>query len=152
MVETRCQGTGHLTEAAPIQCAGVLHPTAGCDLYVDRIRLPTNSRFESRTECVATLLVIPTAPDFLPEREVDNLRAHQQHLEDMYEQWEAESMEPNFAAPRKTMQLICQLEASAHTRRWMLGGPIGGLITLVAVIASLCMARRDQMTALLRRR
>jgi hypothetical protein len=89
MVETRCQGTGHLSEAAPIQGAGVLHPSASCDLYVDRIRLPTNRRFESRTEWVATSLVVPTAPDFLPEREVANVRAHQEHLENIYEQWEA---------------------------------------------------------------
>jgi hypothetical protein len=86
MVETGCQGTGHLTEAAPIQGAGVLHPTAGCDLYVDRIRLPTNRRFESRTEWVATSLVVPTAPGFLPEREVAHVRAHQEHLEDIYNQ------------------------------------------------------------------
>jgi hypothetical protein len=119
---------------------------------VDRIRLPTNHRFESRTEWVATSLVVPTAPDFLPEREVVNVRAHQEHLEDIYEQWEAESMEPNFAALRMTTQLIRQLEASAHTWRWMLGGFIGGLITLVAVIASLCLARRGQMTAFLRRK
>jgi hypothetical protein len=61
-------------------------------------------------------------------------------------------MEPNFAAPRKTTQLIRQLEASAHTRRWMMGGLIGGLITLAVVIASLCVNRRGQMIAFLRRR
>jgi hypothetical protein len=86
MVETRCQGTGHLTEAAPTQSAEVLHPTAGCDLYVDRIGLPTNRRFESRTEWVATSLVVPSAPDFLPERKLANVRAHQEHLEDVYKQ------------------------------------------------------------------
>jgi hypothetical protein len=119
---------------------------------VDRIQLPTNRRFESRTEWVATSLVVPTAPDFLPEREVANVRAHQEHLEDIYEQWDAESMDPDFAAPRTTTQLIRQLEASAHTRRWMLGGFIGGLITLVAVVASLCVTRKGQMIAFLRRR
>jgi hypothetical protein len=111
---------------------------------VDRIRLPTNRRFESRIEWVATSLVVPTAPDFLPERELAHVRAHQEHLEDIYNQWEAESMEPDFAAPRTTTQLIRQLESSAHTRRLVLGGFIGGLITLAVVIASLCVTRRGQ--------
>jgi hypothetical protein len=81
-----------------------------------------------------------------------NVRAHQEHLEDVYYQWEAESMEPDFAAPKTTTQLIRQLESSAHTWRWVLGGFIGGLITLAVVIASLCVTRRGQMIALLRRR
>jgi hypothetical protein len=119
---------------------------------VDRIRLPTNRQFESRTKWVATSLVVPTSPDFLPEREVVNICACQEHLEDIYEQWDAESMEPKFATPRTITQLILQLEASAHTRRWMLGGFIGGLISLVVLVAGLCLTRRGQMTAFLRHR
>jgi hypothetical protein len=61
-------------------------------------------------------------------------------------------MEPDFAVPRTTTQLIRQLESSAHARRWMMGGFIGGLITLAVVIASLCVTRRGQMIAPLRRR
>jgi hypothetical protein len=61
-------------------------------------------------------------------------------------------MVPDFAAPRTTTQLIRQLESRAHARRWVMGGFIGGLITLAVVIASLCVTRRGQMIALLRSR
>jgi hypothetical protein len=85
MVESRCQGTGHLREETQIQGAGVLHPIASCDLYADRIWLLTNRQFESRTEWVATLLVVPTSPDILPEREVVNICARLEY-QDTYEQ------------------------------------------------------------------
>jgi hypothetical protein len=107
---------------------------------------------QSRTEWPTTLLVVPTSPDFLPEREMVNIRSHQEQLDDCYEQWAAESEEPDLAAPRTTTQLIRQLEARARTRGWVLVGTIGGPITLTMVIAGLYLTRRSQMTACLRRR
>jgi hypothetical protein len=152
MVETRCPGAGHRAEEIQIHGAGVLHPTAGCDLYVDRIRLPGKRQFESRTEWPSTLLVVHTSPAFLPQREVVSIRAHQEQLDDIYEQWAAGSEEPDLAAQRTTTQLIHQLEARARTRRWVLVGTIGGLITLVTVISGLYLTRSSQVSACLRRR
>jgi hypothetical protein len=152
MVESRCPGAGYRAEEIQIHGAGVLHPTAGCDLYVDRIRLPGKRQFESRTEWPSTLLVVPTSPTFLPEREVANISANQEQLDDIYEQWAVESEEPDLAVPRTTTQLIHQLEARARTRRWVLVGTIGSLITLVKVISCLYLTRSSQGTACLRRR
>jgi hypothetical protein len=96
------------------------------------------------------LLVVPKSRDFLLEREVVNIRPNREHL-DIYDQWAVESEETDLTTWRTT-QLIHQLDARDRTRRGVLVGNTGGLITLTTVVADLCLTRRSQMTAFLRRR
>jgi hypothetical protein len=121
------------------------------DLYVDRIRLPCNRQFEFNTEWPATLLLVPSSPDFLPEREWSTY-VPTRSTSTTFISNGPESEEPDFATSRTTTQLIHQLEARAQTRRWVLVGTIAGLITLSTVVAGLCLTRRSQMTAFLGRR
>jgi hypothetical protein len=61
-------------ETITIRGAGVLRQEPGCDLYVDRLLLPSGRQFESRAEWTLDKVVIPATPDFLPVREVAVVR------------------------------------------------------------------------------
>jgi hypothetical protein len=61
-------------ERRTVQGAGVLRQEVGCDLYADRLLLPSGRQFESRAVWPVDSVVVPTAPGFLPAREIASIK------------------------------------------------------------------------------
>jgi hypothetical protein len=59
-------------------------------------------------------VVVPTAPNFLPAREIASIQENKVHPQDVYHQWDAEMEEPNIPASMTMKQLPLQLKARAR--------------------------------------